>query len=117
MLRGDFLVYLTLICLKFYFNRIYLYIISTPFWVNVKPSRVEGFSPFKCHSMTEFKNMLVLEYCKKDLEKVEVLLKQYYSKNTHFGQVIKPYKTLLAQLSEEPPINIREVLKGLLVGE
>ena len=90
---------------------------ATPIWDFINSVIDASCTGATCHSVTEFKNKLLLEYCNNDIEKVEALLRNYYSKNTHISQVMKPYKMLLAQLEEEPPINIREVLKNLLEGE
>ena len=90
---------------------------ATPIWNFIDNLIDASCTGATCHSVTEFKNKLLLEYCNNDIEKVEALLRNYYSKNTHISQVMKPYKMLLAQLEEEPPINIREVLKNLLEGE
>ena len=87
---------------------------ATPIWDFLNTVIEANCTGAICHSMTELKNMLVLEYCNKDLEKVEALLRNYYSKNTHISQVMQPYRMLLAKMSEDAFVDIKKLLKNML---
>ena len=63
----------------------------------------------------EFKNQLLLEYCSNDLVKVEALLRNYYSPNTHISQVMEPYRKLVKRLAEDLTPSVKQQLRNLLL--
>ena len=68
-----------------------------------------------CKNLVEFKNQLLLEYCSNDLVKVEALLRNYCSPNTHISQVMKPYRALAMRLSENLTPSVKQKLRNLLL--
>ena len=86
---------------------------STPIWDFIDKS-ISDDCFNNTSSLTELKNKLILDYCDRDLEKVEALLRNHYSPNTHISQVMKPYKTLMKKLSENHSPNLKGQLKNLL---
>lgn len=65
-------------------------------------------------SLQEFKNILLLEYCNYDMNKVEAIIRQYCSPKTHIGQAMEPYRNLLAKLTEQSTSSLKDTLRKLL---
>ena len=88
---------------------------STPIWNFLDKAIDDGRSSTHCSSLSEFKNMLLLQHCDKDLAKVEAIVRQYSSPNTHISQAMKPYRDLAAKLSENLSPDVKEQLRSLLL--
>lgn len=90
---------------------------TTPIWNFLDDAIEDVRSSRSRYSLLEFKNMLLLQHCKNDLEKVEAIVRQHSSPNTHITQAMKPYRELLVKMSENPFSNLKEELKKLLTEE
>ena len=88
---------------------------SKPIWDFVNKVLDSGGSSTSRSSFSEFKNKLLLEHCDKDLAKVEALIREHCSPNTHISQVMKPFRTLLAKMSADTPNNVKQRLRELLL--
>ena len=89
---------------------------ATPIWDFVDKI-VDDNDIGQINSLAELKNMLLLEHCGGDLERVEALLRNYYSKGTHISQVMKPFRALKTKLSQITIPKLKEVLSNLLLLE
>ena len=49
-----------------------------------------------------------------DLAKVEAVVREHCSPNTHISQVMKPYRELLAKAAEQPSSSVKDTLRKLL---
>ena len=88
---------------------------STPIWDFLNKVLDDGEGIRNCSSLNELKNQLLLEHCDKDLAKVETLLREYYSPNTHISQAMKQFRALLTKMSADTPSNVKEQLRHLLL--
>ena len=88
---------------------------STPIWDFLDKVIQDSEVGISCTSLTELKNQLVLEYCSHDLSKVEALLRNYYSPNTHISQVMKPYRELTKRFAENLTPSVKQHLRNLLL--
>ena len=88
---------------------------STPIWDFLDKVLDDGEGIRSCSSLNELKNQLLLEHCGKDLAKVETLLREYYSPNTHISHTMKQFRALLTKMSADTPSNVKEQLRNLLV--
>ena len=67
----------------------------------------------KYHSITDYKNELVLRDCDFDVSKVEAKMRSLYSKNTQIAAVMKPFRELhqrLQQNDNTPLFDIRNLV-------
>lgn len=88
---------------------------ANPIWTMLDKALVEaGDIIASRHSLTELKNLLLLEHCGGDLVKVEALLRQHLSPKTHISKVMKPFRILAEKLSNNPK-SIKTILKNLLL--
>ena len=88
--------------------------VATPIWDILDNAIVEIDGDATYSDIGELKNWLLLRYCGNDLAKVEALLRNYYSKRTHISQVMKPYRALVAKLSENLTPTLKQQLRKLL---
>lgn len=88
---------------------------ATPIWDFLDGAITDGEVGANCTNLSELKNQLLLEYCGNDLAKVEALLRNYCSPNTHISQVMKPYRALAAKLSENLRPTTKQTLRNLLL--
>ena len=88
---------------------------ATPIWDFMDSVIVNDNIGASCSNLTEFKNHLVLEHCGNDLAKVETLLRNYCSPNTHISQIMKPFRVLVAKLANNPAPTLKEQLRNLLI--
>ena len=88
---------------------------ATPIWNFLDGAISDSEVGTNCTSLTELKNQLLLEHCGNDLVKVEALLRNYCSPNTHISQVMKPYRALMAKLSENNSLSLKQQLRNLLL--
>ncbi|MBQ5807244.1 MAG: hypothetical protein IIW26_02220 [Tidjanibacter sp.] len=88
---------------------------AAPIWDFLDGAIADGEGGAKCTTLTELKNQLLLEYCGNDLARVEALLRNYCSPNTHISQVMKPYRALAAKLSDNLTPTIKQTLRNLLL--
>lgn len=88
---------------------------ATPIWDFLDGAISDSKIGANSTNLTEFKNQLLLEYCGNDLMKVEALLRNYCSPNTHISQVMKPFRALVAKLSDNPTTSLKEQLRNLLL--
>lgn len=88
---------------------------ATPIWDFLDGAITDGEVGANCTNLSELKNQLLLEYCGNDLAKVEALLRNYCSPNTHISQVMKPYRALAAKLSDNLTPTIKQTLRNLLL--
>lgn len=91
-----------------------LYSDANPIWDFLSNALDNGVLNTKGRSLTEFKNLLLLQYCNSDLEKVEAIVREHCSPNTHISQVMKPYRDLLAKVAKQPSATTKETLRKLL---
>lgn len=88
---------------------------ATPIWDFLDGAISDSEIGTNCTNLTELKNQLLLEYCGNDLVKVEALLRNYCSPNTHISQVMKPYRALVAKLSDNITPSVKQQLRNLLL--
>ena len=88
---------------------------SIPIWDFLNKVLDDSDGVRNCSSLNELKNQLLLEHCGKDLAKVETLLREYYSPNTHISHTMKQFRALLAKMSADTPSNVKEQLRHLLL--
>lgn len=88
---------------------------ADPIWDFLSEALDDGEISSRSRSLTEFKNILLLQYCNNDLAKVEAVVREHCSPNTHISQVIRPYRQLLAKLSSSPSVSIKDKLRKLLM--
>ena len=88
---------------------------ATPIWDFLDGAISDSEIGTNCTNLTELKNQLLLEYCGNDLVKVEALLRNYCSPNTHISQVMKPYRALVAKLSDNITPSVKQQLRALLL--
>ena len=88
---------------------------ATPIWDFLDGAISDSEVGTNCTTLTELKNQLLLEYCGNDLVKVEALLRNYCSPNTHISQVMKPYRALVAKLSDNITPSVKQQLRNLLL--
>ena len=88
---------------------------STPIWDFLNKVLDDGEGIRSCSSLNELKNQLLLEHCGKDLAKVETLLREYYSPNTHISHTMKQFRALLTKMSADTSSNVKEQLRHLLL--
>ena len=65
---------------------------ADPIWDFLSEVLDDGKISSRSRSLTEFKNILLLKYCSNDLAKVEAVVREHCSPNTHISQVMKPYR-------------------------
>lgn len=87
---------------------------ADPIWDFLSEALDDGEISSRSRSLTEFKNILLLQYCNNDLAKVEAVVREHCSPNTHISQVMKPYRNLLAKLTEQPTSSLKDTLRKLL---
>ena len=88
---------------------------STPIWDFLNKVLDDGSDYKSRSSLNEFKNELLLKHCENDLAKVETLLREYYSPNTHISHTMKQFRALLTKMSADTPSNVKEQLRHLLL--
>ena len=88
---------------------------STPIWGFLDKAIDDDRSSTHCSSLSEFKNLLLLQHCDKDLAKVEAIVRRHSSPHTHISQAMKPYRELAAKLSENLSPDVKEQLRSLLL--
>lgn len=88
---------------------------ATPIWDFLDGAIADEEVGANCTNLSELKNQLLLEYCGNDLVRVEALLRNYCSPNTHISQVMKPYRALAAKLSDNLTPTTRQTLRNLLL--
>ena len=91
-----------------------LHATANPIWEMLDEAIENTESNKVCRNLTEFKNQLLLEYCGNDLAKVEALLRNYYSPNTHISKIMKPYRVLVSKLTGIFNPSIKQELRNLL---
>ena len=87
---------------------------ADPIWDFLSEALDDGEISSRSRSLTEFKNILLLQYCNNDLAKVEAVVREHCSPNTHISQVMKPYRELLAKAAEQPSSSVKDTLRKLL---
>lgn len=87
---------------------------ADPIWDFLSEALDDGEISSRSRSLTEFKNILLLKYCNNDLAKVEAVVREHCSPNTHISQVMKPYRELLAKAVEQPSSSVKDTLRKLL---
>ena len=87
---------------------------ADPIWDFLSEALDDGEISSRSRSLTEFKNILLLQYCNNDLAKVEAVVREHCSPNTHISQVMKPYRELLAKVTEQPTSSVKDTLRKLL---
>ena len=87
---------------------------ADPIWDFLSEALDDGKISSRSRSLTEFKNILLLQYCNNDLAKVEAVVREHCSPNTHISQVMKPYRELLAKAAEQPSSSVKDTLRKLL---
>ena len=87
---------------------------ADPIWDFLSEALDDGKISSRSRSLTEFKNILLLKYCSNDLAKVEAVVREHCSPNTHISQVMKPYRELLAKAAEQPSSSVKDTLRKLL---
>jgi hypothetical protein len=87
---------------------------ADPIWDFLSEALDDGEISSRSRSLTEFKNILLLQYCNNDLAKVEAVVREHCSPNTHISQVMKPYRELLTKVTEQPPLSVKDTLRKLL---
>lgn len=87
---------------------------ADPIWDFLSEALDDGKISSKSRSLTEFKNLLLLQYCNNDLAKVEAVVREHCSPNTHISQVMKPYRELLTKVTEQPSSSVKDTLRKLL---
>lgn len=87
---------------------------ADPIWDFLSEALDDGEISSRSRSLTEFKNILLLQYCNNDLAKVEAIVREHCSPNTHISQVMKPYRELLAKAAEQPSSSVKDTLRKLL---
>lgn len=88
---------------------------ATPIWNFLDGAISDSEVGTNSTSLTELKNQLLLEHCGNDLVKVEALLRNYCSPNTHISQVMKPFRVLVAKLSDNITPSVKQQLRALLL--
>ena len=88
---------------------------ATPIWDFLDGAISDSEVGTNCTTLTELKNQLLLEHCGNDLVKVEALLRNYCSPNTHISQVMKPFRVLVAKLSDNITPSVKQQLRNLLL--
>ena len=88
---------------------------ATPIWDFLDGAISDNEVCENCTNLTELKNQLLLEHCGNDLVKVEALLRNYCSPNTHISQVMKPYRALVTKLSDNITPSVKQQLRNLLL--
>lgn len=87
---------------------------ADPIWDFLSEALDDGEISSRSRSLTEFKNILLLQYCNNDLAKVEAVVRKHCSPNTHISQVMKPYRELLSKAAEQPSSSVKDTLRKLL---
>ena len=87
---------------------------ANPIWSMLDKALVEVGDATTGHSLSELKNLLLLEYCGGDLVKVEALLRQHLSPKTHISKVMNPFR-ILAERVDDNPKSIKTILRNLLL--
>lgn len=87
---------------------------ADPIWDFLSEALDDGEISSRSRSLTEFKNILLLQYCNNDLAKVEAIVREHCSPNTHISQVMKPYRELLSKAAEQPSSSVKDTLRKLL---
>ena len=87
---------------------------ADPIWDFLSEALDDGEISSRSMSLTEFKNILLLQYCNNDLAKVEAVVRKHCSPNTHISQVMKPYRELLSKAAEQPSSSVKDTLRKLL---
>ena len=87
---------------------------ANPIWSMLDKALVEVGDATTGHSLSELKNLLLLEHCGGDLVKVEALLRQHLSPKTHISKVMKPFR-ILAEKVDNNPKSIKTILRNLLI--
>jgi hypothetical protein len=87
---------------------------ADPIWDFLSEALDDGEISSRSRSLTEFKNILLLQYCNNDLAKVEAVVREHCSPNTHISQVMKPYRELLSKAAEQPSSSVKDTLRKLL---
>lgn len=87
---------------------------ADPIWDFLSEALDDGEISSRSRSLTEFKNILLLQYCNNDLAKVEAVVREHCSPNTHISQVMKPYRELLSKATEQPSSSVKDTLRKLL---
>lgn len=87
---------------------------ADPIWDFLSEALDDGEISSRSRSLTEFKNILLLKYCNNDLAKVEAVVREHCSPNTHISQVMKPYRELLSKAAEQPSSSVKDTLRKLL---
>lgn len=88
---------------------------STPIWNFLDKTIQDSGIEAVCTNLSELKNQLLLEYCGCDLAKVEALLRNYHSPNTHISQVMRPYRALAEKMTENLTPSVKQQLRNLLL--
>ena len=88
---------------------------ANPIWEMLDKTLVEVSGTEVCHNLNELKNLLLLEYCGRDLVKVEALLRQHLSPKTHISKVMKPFRALCDRLSNIDRKPIKDTLRNILL--
>ena len=88
---------------------------STPIWDFLDKVIQDSEMVRICNNLAELKNQLLLEHCGYDLSKVEALLRNYCSPNTHISQVMKPYRELAKRFTENLTPSVKQHLRNLLL--
>lgn len=68
-------------------------------------------------TMSDLCRLALLKECNMDIEKVEMIAREVSSKGTHISQVMKPFKAILARLSNCNGEKIIDILQTLLLFE
>jgi hypothetical protein len=87
---------------------------ADPIWDFLSEALDDGEISSRSRSLTEFKNLLLLKYCNNDLAKVEAVVREHCSPNTHISQVMKPYRELLSKAAEQSSSSVKDTLRKLL---
>lgn len=87
---------------------------ANPIWDVLDNALVEAGDTTAGHSLSELKNILLLEHCDGDLVKVEALLRQHLSPKTHISKVMKPFRILVEKVDNNPK-SIKTILRNLLL--
>ena len=87
---------------------------ADPIWDFLSEALDDGEISSRSRSLTEFKNILLLQYCNNDLANVEAVVREHCSPNTHISQVMKPYRELLTKVTEQPSSSVKDTLRKLL---
>lgn len=87
---------------------------ANPIWDVLDNALVEAGDTTAAHSLSELKNILLLEHCDGDLVKVEALLRQHLSPKTHISKVMKPFRILVEKVDNNPK-SIKTILRNLLL--